>query len=265
MCDDTPRVSLGHLSVVKNHERRDTCPISPTRGEKEILESTLSNECESGDMERREDYATKNEEICEVSEFSGDVSDGPRKPHHLKMKNAASVVKDVVDCGPLRSPDRAQVRARSQHVPGLMQDALPDGDISVEQNVPGAFCGAGKDTTVDQLVSDVSTQSKQWAHFGARPRDRPPVKMTPPPEPSLIDLVPQDVTEASGLANVFLARHSQDQSLDESLCQGSVGKLLSDKTSSQGASYVDGTKHSSEPNKAEPYLGDCQVVSRPDV
>ena len=197
-----------------------------------------------------------------MTECSGDDSDGRGKPHHLKMKSAAGVGKG---CGLLRNPDRARVRARSQNVPGSMQDALPDGDISVEQTVSGAFSGAGKDTTVDQLVSDVSTQSKQWARFGARPRDKPPVKMTPPPEPSLIDLVPQEVTEASGLANAFLARHSLDQSLHESLCQGSAVKLLSDETSSQGGSYVDGTKPSSEPNKATPYLGDCQVVSRPDV
>ena len=263
--DGTPTVSLGHRSAVKNHERfSDTCSMSPTSGEEEILESTLSNECVSGDMKRREDYP-KNEEICEVSESSGYVSDGPRKPHHLKMKSAAGVAKDVVDCGPLRSPDRARVRARSQPVPGLIQDALPDGDISVEQNVSGAFSGAGKDSTVDRLVSDVSTQSKQWARFGARPRDKPPVKMTPSPEPSLIDLVPQEVTEASGLANAFLARHSQDQSLHESLCQDSAVKLLSDETSLQGASYVDGTEYSSEPNQAKPYFGDCEVVSRPDV
>ena len=146
-------------------------------------------------------------------------------------------------------------------MPGLMQDVLPDGEISVEQNVPGAFSGTGKGTSVEQLVSDVSTQSKQWARLGARPRDRP-VKMTPPPEPSLIDLVPQEITVASGLANAFLARHSQDQSLHESLCQA---KLFSEETSLQGASFMDGTKHLGEPNKAQPYFGDCQVVPRPDV
>ena len=257
VCNGTPMVSLGHLSADKNHERFSyTSSINLTSGEE--VESILSNECERGDN----DYAAKHKEIDEVSVSSGDVTDGPGKPHHLKMKSAKSEAKDAVDCGPLRNPERAQVKARSQHVPGLMQDALPDGDISMEQNVSGAFSGAGKDTTVDQLVSDVSTQSKQWAHFGARPRDRPPVKMTPLPEPSLIDLVPQEVTVASGLANAFLARHSQDESLHESLCQAGSVKLLPDE---QGASYVDGTKHSSEPNKAKPYFGDCQVVSKPDV
>ena len=130
VCDGTPRVSLGHLSAVKNHERfSDTCSISPTSGEEEILESTLSNECESGDKERREDYAAKTEEIGEVLECSGDVSDGPGKPHHLKIKSAASVAKDVVNCGPPRSPDRARVGARSQDMGDLKQDVLPGGSM----------------------------------------------------------------------------------------------------------------------------------------
>ena len=261
VCDSSPRVTLDQLSAVKNREGfSDTSSFNPTSSEEQILEST--NECESGVVDRREDYAAKNEEISEVSESSGDVTDGPGKPPlHLQMHGAARVAKDVVDCGPLRSPDRAQVRARPQHVPGLMEDVVPDGNISVEQNAPSAFSGAGKDTTVEQLVSDVSTQSKQWARLGARPRDRP-VKMTPPPEPSLIDLVPQEITEASGLANAFLARHSQDQSLHESICQAN---LFSEETSSQGASYMDGMKHLGEPNKAKPYLGDCQVAPRPDI
>ena len=261
VCDSSPRDTLDQSSAAKSREGfSDTSSYNPTSSEEEVIESAASNECESGVLDRREDNAAKTEEVCEVSESSGDITDGPGKPPHLEIKGAASVAKDVVDCGPLRSPDRAEVRARSQHVPGLIKDVFPDGDISVEQNVSGAFSGTGKGTSVEQLVSDVSTQSKQWARLGARPRDRP-VKMRPPPEPSLIDLVPQEITEASGLANAFLARHSQDQSLHESLCQA---KLFSEDTS-QGASYMDGTKHVNEPNKAKPYLGDCQVAPRPDV
>ena len=256
VCDSSPRDTSDQLSAINN-----TSSYNTTSSEEERLQSAVSNEWESGVMDRRENYGAKNEEIGEVSESSGDVSDGPEKRLHLQMKGAASVAKDVVDCGLLRSPDRAEVRARSQHVLGLIKDVFPDGDISLEQNASGAFSGTGKGTSVEQLVSDVSTQSKQWARLGARPRDRP-VKMTPPPEPSLIDLVPQEITVASGLANAFLARHSQDQSLHESLCQA---KLFSEETSPQGASYMDGMKHLGEPNKAKPYLGDCQVAPRPDV
>ena len=169
VCDSSPRFTLDQLSAVKNREgSSDTSSFNPTSSEEQILEST--NECESGVWDRRQDYAAKNEEIGEVSESSGDVTDDPGKPPHLQMNGAASVTEDVVDCGPLRSP----VRARSQHVPGVMQHVLPDGDISVEQNASGAaFSGAGKGTTMEQLVSDVSTQSKQWARLGARPKDRP--------------------------------------------------------------------------------------------
>ena len=260
VCDSPPRVTSDQLSAVKSCEGLiDTSSYKPSSSKEEIVE--MSNVCESGDMDRRENCAAKNEEIGQVSESSGDVSDGPGKPPHSEMKDAPSVAKDVVDCGPLPISDRVQERVKPQHVPGLMQDVLSDGDISVEQNVSGAFSGAEKNTTVEQFVCDVSTQSMQWERLGARPRDRP-VKMPPPPEPSLIDLVPQDVTVASGLANAFLARHSQDQSLHESLCQV---KLLSEEASSQGASYMDGMKHSGEPNKAKPHLGDCHVVPRPDV
>jgi len=125
-CDGKPRVSLGNLCAVKNHERfSDTSSIKPISDEEEILESTLSHKCESGDMERREDYSSKKEKNGEVSESSGDVSDGLGKSHHLEIKSAASVAKDVVDCGPLRSPDRNDAGTRSQDMYGLKQDVLP--------------------------------------------------------------------------------------------------------------------------------------------
>ena len=173
--ESTSSSCMAHSVCVKNRGRvSDASSYNPTSNEEEILESTLSNECKSRDMDGRETcmYAAKNEEIGEVLESSGDVSDGPGKRPHLQMKGASSVTKNVVDRGP-HSPDRAKVRARSEHVPGLMQHILPDGDISVEQNASSGFSGAGKGTTVEQLVSDVSTQSKQWARLGARPKERP--------------------------------------------------------------------------------------------
>ena len=52
VCDGTLRVSLSHLSAVKNHERfSDTSSINPIRDEEEISGSTLSHKCEIGDME----------------------------------------------------------------------------------------------------------------------------------------------------------------------------------------------------------------------
>ncbi|KAJ7393199.1 hypothetical protein OS493_006167 [Desmophyllum pertusum] len=119
--------------------------------------------------------------------------------------------------------------------------------MPVGQNGSGACVGVGKDSTVDQSVHDLSTQSNEWQRLGARPRDRAPMKRFPV-EPSLVDLVPQEVAGpvAHGLAGAFLARHSQDESLN----QGSVEQVLSDDSSSQEASYV------------EP---DCQVAARSDA
>ncbi|KAJ7393200.1 hypothetical protein OS493_006168 [Desmophyllum pertusum] len=139
------------------------------------------------------------------------------------------------------------LRVDSNSSSSTSHDALLDGDMSVGQNGSGAFGGDGKDSTVDQTVSDLSTQANKWERLGARPRDRPQTIF--PEESSLAGSV------AQGLAGAFLARHSQN----ESFYQGSAEQVLPDDTSSQGASYVD------EPNKAMPYFGDCQVASRPDA
>ncbi|KAJ7393170.1 hypothetical protein OS493_006136 [Desmophyllum pertusum] len=125
--------------------------------------------------------------------------------------------------GPVSSPDRARRSTHLEHTPGLQQDALQDGDMPVGQNGSGACGGGGKDSTVDQSVADLSTQSNEWERLGARPRDRPrdraPMKRFPV-EPSLFDLVPQEVASpvTHGVADAFLAKHS----IDESLYQGST-------------------------------------------
>ncbi|KAJ7393193.1 hypothetical protein OS493_006160 [Desmophyllum pertusum] len=56
-------------------------------------------------------------------------------------------------------------------------------------------------------------------------------------EPSLIDLVPQEVVGpvVHGVAGAFLARHSQDEILNQPIAEQ---EQLPDDTSSQGASYV---------------------------
>ena len=69
---------MGQLTAVKNHERfsgTSDASANPTSSEEEILESTPSNEYESGDMCENEYHAAKRVEIDEVSESSGDISD----------------------------------------------------------------------------------------------------------------------------------------------------------------------------------------------
>ncbi|XP_078373011.1 uncharacterized protein LOC144656638 [Oculina patagonica] len=260
VCVSAVRVMQDLPSDVKNRESSSDSSHNPKSSEEEILDCSPfpndTDECESEGMVTAEACGR----MEKVSESSGDVCDGPMKPPHLEARCAAGVGKDVVDSGPLHGPNRLRSRSNSGHMPGLMKDALPDGDISVEQNWSGARSGVGKDSTVDHSVSDVSTQSNKWERLGARPRDRPPVKMAPL-APSLVDLVPQEVAGpvTHGVANSFLAKHSQDKGLHESLHQGSVEKVLSNGTSSQGASYVDGMMSLSERNKAKPYFGECQA------
>ena len=261
LCDSSPRVTVDLSSA---HESSGDGSYNPTTSEEEILESSLlpndTDEWESGGMDTTEACVVQDGRVDEVLESSGDVWYGPMKPHHLEPRSASVAGKDVVDSGPLHNPARVQSASNLRRVPGLMKDALPDGDIAVGHNASRACSSAGKDSTADHSVTGMSSQSNQWERLGARPRDKPPIKMAPL-APSLVDLVPQEVAGpvAHGVADAFLARHSQDRGLHESLYHGSVEKVLSNDTSSQGASYVDGMMNLSERNEAKLYAGECQA------
>ena len=174
---------------------------------------------------------------------------------------------DNVD-GAANTPERAQDSLKQEDFTNVNQDSLP-GDVTQRENVSCARITAQKDTGADQSDSHVSNQSKKWEHLGARPRDRPP-KTDRCPEPSLLnsleDLVPQQVARpvAHGVANTFLARHSEDKHLHESLYYTNAEKMLTENSSLQGASGVDSMVNLTESNKAQLYFGDCQVPFRPD-
>ena len=175
---------------------------------------------------------------------------------------------DTVD-GAANLPERAQDSLKQEDLTSVNQDSLPNGDTTQKQNVSGARFTAQKDTAIDLSDSHVSSQSKKWEYLGARPRDRPP-KTDRCPEPSLLnsleDLVPQQVARpvAHGVANTFLARHSEDKHLHESLYYTNAEKMLTENSSLQGASHVDSMVNLTESNKAQLYFGDCQVPFRPD-
>ena len=174
---------------------------------------------------------------------------------------------DNVD-GAADTPERAQDSLKQEDFTNVNQDSLP-GDVTQRENVSRARITAQKDTGADQSDSHVSNQSKKWEHLGARPRDRPP-KTDRCPEPSLLnsleDLVPQQVAGpvAHVVANTFLARHSEDKHLHESLYYTNAEKMLTENSSLQGASGVDSMVNLTESNKAQLYFGDCQVPFRPD-
>ena len=179
--------------------------------------------------------------------------------HHLN---------DNVD-GAVNLPDRAQDSLKQEDLTSVNQDSLPNEDSPQRQNVSGARFTAQKDTATDQSDSHVSNQSKKWEHLGARPRDRPP-KIDRCPEPSLLnsleDLAPQQGAGpvAYGVANTFLARHSEDKHLHESLYYTNAEKMLTENSSLQGASHVDSVINVTDSNKAQLYFGECQVPFRPD-
>ena len=174
---------------------------------------------------------------------------------------------DNVD-GAANTPERAQDSLKQEDFTNVNQDSLP-GDVTQRENVSCARITAQKDTGADQSDSHVSNQSKKWEHLGARPRDRPP-KTDRCPEPSLLnsleDLVPQQVAGpvAHVVANTFLARHSEDKHLHESLYYTNIEKMLTENSSLQGASRVDSMVNLTESNKAQLYFGECQVPFRPD-
>ena len=174
---------------------------------------------------------------------------------------------DNVD-GAANTPERAQDSLKQEDFTNVNQDSLP-GDVTQRENVSRARITAQKDTGADQSDSHVSNQSKKWEHLGARPRDRPP-KTDRCPEPSLLnsleDLVPQQVAGpvAHVVANTFLARHSEDKHLHESLYYTNAEKMLTENSSLQGASHLDSVINLTDSNKAKLYFGECQVPFRPD-
>ena len=173
--------------------------------------------------------------------------------HHLN---------DTVD-GADNLPERAQDSLKQEDLTSVNRDSPQ------RQNVSGARFTAQKDTATDQSDSHVSNQSKKWEHLGTRPRDRPP-KIDRCPEPSLLnsleDLAPQQGAGpvAYGVANTFLARHSEDKHLHESLYYTNAEKMLTENSSLQGASHVDSVINVTDSNKAQLYFGECQVPFRPD-
>ena len=68
----------------------------------------------------------------------------------------------------------------------------------------------------------------------------------------------------SGVADAFLAKHSEDKNLHGSVYYSNTEKVLAEDCSLQGASYVDGMMNLNDSNKAKPYFGDYRVASRPD-
>ena len=135
-------------------------------------------------------------------------------------------------------------------------------NATLKQNVSHVKITTKKESAVDQSDSYMSSETIKWEHSGARPRDRTQKGDRSLDSSSLfsslVDLVPQQVGEpvVQGVINAFLARHSEDKHLHESLYYNNAEEML--------AKDVDSMMNMIDSNKAKPYLGDCQAAAMSD-
>ena len=110
----------------------------------------------------------------------------------------------------------------------------------------------GTSSTVGRVLWTQSSTETDWERLGARPKQAQCSDVQPKPtEPVLL--------MTDGLAGDFLARHTQDKSLHDSIYQTDGASLFNDFPS-QGTSFIDGDI--SRSSRAQAYFGDCQVASR---
>ena len=109
----------------------------------------------------------------------------------------------------------------------------------------------GTSSTAEKVLRTQSSAARDWEHLGARPKEAQRSDVQPKPtEPVLY------ITD--GLAGDFLARHTQDKSLHDSIYQTDGASLFND-IPSQGTSFID--SDISQFSRAQPYFGDCQAAS----
>ena len=131
-----------------------------------------------------------------------------------------------------------------------------DSSLARTQNVAN---GGSLSSTQQHVFSDgegeitpPSSGVIDWKRLGARPKK---------PQRTGDGQVPTEpvVYITDGLAGDFLARHTQDKSLHDSIYQNDGASLFNDFPS-HGTSFIDGDI--SQSSRAQAYFGDCQVASR---
>ena len=103
----------------------------------------------------------------------------------------------------------------------------------------------------EREITPPSSDATNWKCLGARPKE---------PQRTVDGQVPTEpvVYITDGLAGDFLARHTQDKALHDSIYQTDIGSLFND-IPFQGSSFIDGDI--SQFSRAQPYFGDCQAAS----
>ena len=109
----------------------------------------------------------------------------------------------------------------------------------------------GTSSTAGRVLRTQSSAETDWERLGARPKEVQRSDVQPKPTEPVVYIT-------DGLAGDFLARHTQDKSLHDSIYQTDDGSLFND-VPSQGTSFIDGDI--SQSSRAQPYFGDCHATS----
>ena len=110
----------------------------------------------------------------------------------------------------------------------------------------------GTSSTAERVLGTQSSAETDWERLGARPKEVQRSDVQPKPTEPVVYIT-------DGLAGDFLARHTQDKSLHDSIYQTDGASLFND-IPSQGTSFID--SDISQFSRAQPYFGDCQAASR---
>ena len=160
--------------------------------------------------------------------------------------------KDFVDSGDRAI--RAVLSGASAHTGTDSSDSF-DGEIVATQS--GANGGnlpltqQVTSSTAGRVLRTQSSAETDWERLGARPKEVQRSDVQPKPTEPVVYIT-------DGLAGDFLARHTQDKSLHDSIYQTDGASLFND-IPSQGTSFID--SDISQFSRAQPYFGDCQAAS----
>ena len=266
--------SCGSVSSLSQSSTNSANNLQPLTGDSNLCSITTPlnfdqavKAWESSGEENQERYLLpflENKQFENEEMKGGCAAKGEREREDLDSYNSFCDG-DLVD-GSVSIPNRTQssLKLVEVDVANVNQGPFAHRDTTRKQNLSVVRVTDQIDTVIDQSDCHTSNQSSKWEHLGARPRDRPSKGNRSSECSSLcfssLDPVLQQV---AGVANAFLARHSEDKHLHESLYYTYAEEMLAKDFSSQGAcdSHVEGITNS---NKEKLYLGDFQVTSRPD-
>ena len=216
-------------AITTTNEISSDSGLNPTsRSEEEIPKRCQLSSDDDEQKPENGDAVAKNEAL---EERTVDLCDGAARP--MQSETRTSTV------GARTNSTDSSVGNAGNILSWSQQDAFPDDELPVRTRAAGASSGPPTD----------------WERLGARPKR---VQV----QPSLAEQVSQEIINpvTDGLTGDFLARHSQDKALHESLYQDSADVPLFSDTRLQDASYINGILNVSEHYKAKPYFGDCQAA-----